>query len=90
MPVRVHTTKNLKPLGSTKSDGKLISPTKELRALRDGEYFVVDDEKSRRHIINAAHRLNIKITTRKCATGYEVHRLEKPAALAVQDYVKLK
>lgn len=88
MSARVYKTKRIRPLSTTKSGGHVISPSAELRRLKEGHFLVVDDAKSRHHMVNAAHRLNIHITTRRSAKGYEIHRLAKPQPM-IQDYVNI-
>lgn len=87
MSARVYKTKRIRPLSTTKSGGQIISPTVELRKLKEGHFLIVDDNKSRHHMVNAAHRINLLIQTRKRKDGgYEIHRVAKPAPL-IQDYV---
>lgn len=64
-------------MSKTKSNGRVISPTKELRALKEGRFFIVDDANSRRLVFNAAHRLGINITTRRVGKKYHIHRIAK-------------
>jgi len=85
---RAHKTKAIRPLSTTLSGGKIVSPTKELRSLKEGYFLIVDDAKSRHHFINAANRLNIPITTRRTKDGrYEVHRVKK-AEPTIFEYTK--
>lgn len=78
---RIHKTKSIRPLSKTKSGGKIISPTVELRRLKEGHFLIVDDEESRHHMLTAAARLDICLTTRQCPKGYEIHRIAKPAPM---------
>jgi hypothetical protein len=80
MSARTFPTKRIRPLSKTKSNGRVISPTKELRALKVGRFFTVDDAASRRRVINAAHRLDIRITTREEGGKFQIHRLDKEPA----------
>jgi hypothetical protein len=83
--VRIHKTKKIRPLSKTRSGGEIISPTRELRRLKEGHFLIVDDEESRHHMLTAATRLNINVQTRRCAKGYEVHRVAKPVPV-IYDY----
>lgn len=85
MNTRVYKTKRIRPLSTTRSNGRIISPTVELRKLKEGHFLLVDDAKSRHHLVNCAHRLGIAIVTRRCAKGYEVHRVAKPTPV-IYDY----
>lgn len=76
--VRIHKTKTIRSLSKTRSGGEVISPTKALRKLKVGHFLIVDDDESRHHMLTAAVRLNISITTRRTKDGrYEVHRIAK-------------
>lgn len=75
--LRTFPTKKIRALSKVKSNGKVISPTKELRALKEGRFFVVDDANSRRRVHCAANRLGINIVTRKENGKYQIHRVAK-------------
>lgn len=80
---KIHKTKKIRPLSNTRSGGEVISPSAVLRKLKDGRFIVVDDEDSRHHMLTAAIRLGISVTSRKQThgSGYEIHRIAKPVPI---------
>lgn len=84
---KIRKTKKIRSLSDTWSEGRSISPTKELRRLRDGQYLIVDDEKSRHHCLTAAARLGLNIVTRKASKGYEIHRVAKTPTPPLTEYL---
>lgn len=87
MTTRTFPTKCIRPLSSTRSAGRIISPSTELRKLKEGHFLIVDDARSRHHMINAAHRMGIHITTRRTPKGtYEVHRVVRECPHPLYEY----
>lgn len=55
--------------------GQGISPTKVLRDLEPNQSFIVDNKRSRDGVVSAAHRMDIKIRSRKEPDGtYRIWR----------------
>lgn len=77
-------TIKIRPLSRTKMNGKIVSPSAVLKQLAENHFVVVDDEASRGHMLNAKKRLGFHVTTRKCKSGYEIHKL--PTTPALESY----
>lgn len=77
MPLPAYEAKSVPQPAAVTSFGQIIDPKAALRNCEVGKSFVVDAESHRQRLIGFAHRLKIKIRTKRNGSGrFDIWRTE--------------